>query len=495
MRKSIYVLLLACALSGCNDFLEESSQNEIHPSTVSDMEKLLEGEAYFTADEGSLYAEVTDIFTDNITNLRITDVSYLNEKQRLRYRYLWDLTMWDDNGYQSDISIWQKPYERIKGCNVILEYADAMDGDKDKREHLKGEAYFLRGFYYFYLTNFFGKPYNECDPETDLAVPLKLETGVTDEKFHRNTVKECYDQILADLQKGSEMMREHLDAQSTKLTRANYLTGYAMLSRVYLYMEDWDNTIRYADSVISQKDELYSMEEGGGKIFTSSGNVETLWLTLHSATKGSYGSRYPYPLSQDLISVYSEDKTSEAVDLRNGGNSCLSNYLEWGYHFETDEDGNYLYSGYECYGISKGMVSGSDAYTGMRVSEVYLNRAEAYLRKYMAGEGIDYALLALDDLNKVRQNRFQAAGYEDKTLGDFSGDEALWSFYQRERRRELCGEGNHRWFDLRRLGMPQITHIWVDNDNGSETEHVLEQGDSRYVLPVPEDVILRNPNL
>ena len=495
MKTTIYLFLLAWVLGGCGDFLEETSQNEIHPSTVSDMEKLLEGEAYFTADEGTLFTDVTDIFTDNLEGIGIgVNNSYHEEKDRLRYRYLWDSQMWEDHGYGEDISIWQKPYERIKGCNVILEYTDDMLGDEDEKAHLKGEAYFLRGFYYFYLTNFFGKPYN-CSPETDLAVPLKLVTGVTDEKFHKNTVKECYDRIVEDLLTGAEMMRSNRSAQSTQLTRANYLTSYALLSRVYLYMENWDEAIRYADSVLLVRGDLLSMETEQKKIFSSSGNVETLWLGYSGKISGGYGSRYPYSPSEDLKNVYAEDKSTDAVDLRNGGYGNGTNYLEWAFHYEYDEDDNPLYYDYECYGIVKGAASGSSVYTGIHVGEIYLNRAEAYLRKYMAGEGADYAQLALNDLNKLRQSRFKAEGYVDKTLADFADDEALWSFYQRERRRELCGQGNHRWFDLKRFGMPRITHVWVDDDNGSETEYVLEEGDARYVLPIPETVVLRNPNL
>ena len=491
MRTSIYILLLAWIVSGCNDFLEESSQNEIHPSTVKDMEKLLEGEAYFVKSESGLYTNMTDIFTDNITNIAIgKNNNYREEKPRLRYRYLWDATMWEDNGWDSDISIWQKPYERIKGCNVILEYIDQMLGDDDKREHLKGEAYFLRGFFYFYLTNFFGKPYN-CNPETDLAVPLKLTTDVTDEKFTKNTVAECYEQIVSDLKKGAELMSAHRGSQSPKTTRVNYLTSYALLSRTYLYMEDWDNTIRYADSVISQKGVLCNLETSAYKIYVSPSfgtNSETLWVFETETVNGSYGSRYPYPISQDLINVFSEDKPA-AIDLRNGGVDGEVNYLEWGFHYEMNDDDEYIYYQDELYGVDKGM-----SYSGIRISEVYLNRAEAYIHKYMEGES-QYAQLALDDLNNIRRNRFAADGYVDKTLSEFPDAQSLMDFCLRERRRELCGEGNHRWFDLRRLGMPKITHVWVDNDTEGETTHVLEEGDSRYVLPIPENVILRNPNL
>ena len=77
----------------------------------------------------------------------------------------------------------------------------------------------------------------------------------------------------------------------------------------------------------------------------------------------------------------------------------------------------------------------------------------------------------------------------------FADAEELLAFCLRERRRELCFEGNHRWFDLRRLGMPEIKHVFLDQDNGYGTEYVLQKEDPRYVLPIPDEVTKRNPNL
>lgn len=50
-------------------------------------------------------------------------------------------------------------------------------------------------------------------------------------------------------------------------------------------------------------------------------------------------------------------------------------------------------------------------------------------------------------------------------------------------------------FDLRRLGMPEIKHIYVDDQNGHETVNILQKEDPRYVLPIPARVIEQNPNL
>lgn len=474
MRTSIFCILFTWFLAGCGDFLEETSQNEIHPSSVSDMEKLLEGEAYYSASEGDIFCQLTDIFTDNYSCNSVNE-NNLRSKQQNRYKFLWDEKMFDDNGWGSDISIWEVPYARIKGCNVILEYLDQMEGDDIKREHLRGEAYFLRGFYYFYLTNFFGFPYNYGDPSVNLAVPLKLVSGVTDEKFEKNTVAECYAQIEKDLLTGTKLMYSHKEEQSTQVSRVNYLTGYAMLSRMYLYMDRWDEVIQYADSVLMERNTLLQFEGNESRyLYSSSGNVETLWIMQEvSSLTSTLGARDPYTISPDLVELYSQDKEVDAVDLRNAmteSNQYSMNisYLVLGLSYDYNDDDSYKYYVYEYRSINKGGTgsAGSESgYTGgIRVAEVYLNRAEAYIRKYMEEGNEEYAQLGLNDLNFLRQNRFEADGYKDMERGDFADGQALLDFCLRERRRELCGEGNHRWFDLRRTGMPEIKHVYIDDD-------------------------------
>lgn len=64
MRVSIYLTVFILLFYGCGDFLEEKSQSEIRPSTVSDMERILEGEAYPERGHGYLLNMATDIFTD-----------------------------------------------------------------------------------------------------------------------------------------------------------------------------------------------------------------------------------------------------------------------------------------------------------------------------------------------------------------------------------------------------------------------------------------------
>ena len=93
--------------------------------------------------------------------------------------------------------------------------------------------------------------------------------------------------------------------------------------------------------------------------------------------------------------------------------------------------------------------------------------------------------MALTELNAFRKTR--VIGYTDVNL---SG-QALLDEIRLERRKELCFEG-HRWFDLRRQGMPEIKHTYKAEKGGAVYEYVLQQGDPMYTLPFPNSVVLQN---
>ena len=63
-------MMFALLLTGCNDFLKETSQDEVRPSTVSDLEQILVGEAYLS--DYNIY-NITDILptTWNVTGFKM----------------------------------------------------------------------------------------------------------------------------------------------------------------------------------------------------------------------------------------------------------------------------------------------------------------------------------------------------------------------------------------------------------------------------------------
>ena len=112
-----------------------------------------------------------------------------------------------------------------------------------------------------------------------------------------------------------------------------------------------------------------------------------------------------------------------------------------------------------------------------RLSEAYLNRAEAlvFLDKWES---------AITDINTIREKRIE----NDYEITATNREDALNKVWE-ERRRELCFE-KHRWFDLRRQGMPELRPIFTNG--GSRKEYILPTGSKSYTLPIPKKIREQN---
>lgn len=157
-----------------------------------------------------------------------------------------------DNGARIN-NFWIKSYQVIYGTNSAIE--NIKEGQSAETDNFLGEAYYLRALMYLYLTNVFGKPYNQA-LETNLSVPLKLDTDINNQP-PRATVKQVFEQIEKDLIKAAKLM-----TIQKPVFYANREAAYALLSRIYLYMEQNEKCIEYADKVIdSERFHLLSANE------------------------------------------------------------------------------------------------------------------------------------------------------------------------------------------------------------------------------------------
>lgn len=497
MKYNLLWILIATVLSSCSDFLEESSQDEVRPSTVDDLMQIMVGEAFPM--DFLVYA-YDDFLTDDVECFGSSGDETLESSIEDKYT----LFTWDDDMYEdcsgAMYNTWQQCYSKIMGCNTVMDYMDRVTGDEKTKRNMRGQTLVLRAYYYFLLVNYYAWPYNYGDPEKNLGVPLKLEMEVNDGYMARNTVAEVYDQIITDLKEGIRLLEENEIKMS--LYKISDLTGKAILSRVYLYMEDWDNALTYANMVLQKKSTLTSLASApeAAIVYQSTSNSwglynetvsnEIIWMYggyrayACYPIGGSY-SKAPFAVSYDLLNIYDfnpDDKTNYG-DLRRLMYYNYGAYIITTPYFHASTYANYAFKG----GKSKKWAS-----HGIRTAEIYLNRAEVYIRKFMKTGEDNYRVLALEDLNKLRENRYDTRNAAYSKV-DISEADELLQFYKDERRRELCFEG-HRWFDLRRYGMPMLTHKYFVNEESSQEVSLLEK-DPRYVLPIPRNVLERNPYL
>lgn len=484
---SILLLLLA----GCSDFLEPKSSDEYVPENATALDELLVQNAYTNYDVSVRLFMYHNLFGDDIT---VTDanVGFL-ESESLQHELWFSLytmqpDMFVDIEYIPGAGYaWDDYYKMILGCNAALDYLDKVKDTEEMKRYVAAQALALRAFYYFNLVNLFGAPYN-YDADAP-GVPLKLTSNLTTERVTRNSVREVYEQICEDLTESDSLFRLlPSNQQFDKNFRISLPAVRFLRSRVNLYMENYAETIRWADSVLQWREfRLYDLasfvpstytpkphfgDYTTGEVIWCYGSCKDLtdltgWRCYEPGTSGRMSGLFV--ASPDLLDSYAPNDTLRSV------------------LYILDENESWVYTGRrEPAGkVPCNQTQGVDDRAGFalsfRLSELYLNLAEAY-----AMSGNDER--ALYYLNALRRKRIKE--YEDLT--GLAG-EALIQFVKEERRRELCFEG-HRWFDLRRWGMEAFTRKWKQFD-GAYENYVIEKNDPAFTLPIPEEVLRRNPGL
>ena len=471
MNKIYTFLLGGCmlALQSCGDFLEEVSQDEFEPKTTEAFRELLNGEGY---NFSSSVNPLTYMMDDDVESVSTSSWDDIQRIQQELYTWQPDFySFQDEEGTytSSNKDVYKNLYELIMACNIVNEYIDGSQGTDADKAIVRAEALSLRAFYYLQLVNLYAYPYNDKDhdPSTALGVPLVLASGVFDEGEPRSTVKKVYDQIAADIEQACDLFGQ--DKTNRGVFRISYTAAHLLASRIYLYMENWDKVIEHATYALETAPELADLNNYTiDNTYNPTNGVisrnfpETIFLGGYRAISGSYGLMgTPFNVSSDLFNSYADN------DLR------IGTYLM--------EAASYLPYNYML------LKSSSEQEYAWRTSELYLNRAEAYIELYKDGDQ-EAGQNAVNDLNTLLSKRYR--DYEPLTLK--SADE-LQELYREERRKELCFEG-FRWFDLRRYGMPQLEHILIDQ-SGNSTRYILKEKDPSYVLPLPDNALEHNSNL
>lgn len=475
--------------SSCSDFLEEYSQDLAKVEGWSDLDELLLGSAYFPPanlgnNTGNL--DILHFMTDEIS----PRIDY-NSKDAYGSSYTDDMfpfIAWQpDTGVDKlgnyvggDSKYWDDLYKRINVCNMIIELIDGQpdrkNGDALEKQRVKGEAHFLRGAYYFFLVNLYGKPYNPATADSDLGVPVKLTGIIEDVEFERVPVIETYRQILSDLDDAEKFLSE---TPSKSVYRGDIVATNLLQSRVYLYMQNWEKAAEYAEKVLAKKSALLNLrtkspgdeciyKESPETIFSSGGYAIA---SAFADTEGWFGDfDATYIVSEDMRNLYGHD------DLRANLYIGQAEIFGADYAFRKVNGQRSKYSSY-CTVSSTFLL---------RTPEAYLNYAEA-----MAYLGKDSeACKKLDSYLGTRMDNFESL--------DLTGNELI-DFIREERAREFLLEG-HRWFDLRRYTVCQpypwsktITHdnLFYDDNNyivDYVNRYVLEKNDAAYTLPIPRAI-------
>lgn len=518
-NKIIALCLCSIALCSCEDFLDPSSTSEFVPKDANSLNELLLGEAYPRNDIDGMNIFL-NLLDDDITAMPYQTPQDGFDANRFLAAYTWQpdmFKMMEEAGY-SNTNMYEQYYELILGANAVIDYIDQVNDEKQNINYVLAQAYALRGFLYFKLVNIFGQPINS-QPDA-LGVPLKLNSGVenTENALARRTVKEVYTQIINDL-KEAERLYETLpaDKQFAKDYRTSLPMVQLLLSRVHLYQENWSDAASYAHKVMTNSNfklldlnVVETLTEEGYPFYKTyhaySESSEVIWLYGSVSDMGSWVMSYAgtsnpkdnnrvmhayFKASDDLMETYEDtDLRKERYIIKKAVRD------ERGIDIWTPMAiGKLSVNIPQDNGISLNNfykpISGSGVFgRSLRLSEAYLNYAEAKAMMYQMGTDANGATEAQDALDELRVKRYAANDF--KSL-DITDAEELIQFVRNERRRELCFE-DHRWYDLRRWGMKEIKHVWY-NDANTKSIFTLNQGDKGYTIPIPDEAMDLNAAL
>ncbi|WP_010230021.1 RagB/SusD family nutrient uptake outer membrane protein [Gillisia marina] len=417
----------------------------------------------YYASTGSGLQGVPDILSDNVvlvsTGRRSNEVLY-------DYRY-------NPNSGGAITLYFSEAYEAINAANLVIGQIDNL-ADSPEKDNILGQALMGRAFAHFDLVRVYGKiPTQSGDANSSLGVPyIKVEDGDTGDPLAqpaRETVASNYMEIIGDLERATGLL-----ATNNGEGRFDRDAAFALLSRVYLYNGEYQKVIDAANQVSepiatpAQLPGVYTDSNNAGVIIEFSVN------TSSESNESNVGVLYSQSNSSSTISEYAIEfdffNSIDTTDVRR-------NVIQ----FVGTNQGN-QYNAVKKFLGEEGQVNGLLDIKVLRAAEVTLNKAEAQYRL-----GMDEA--ALTTLNMLRDLRFSS--YD----GDESGT-ALLDAILFNRRVELSFEG-HRFFDLKRLGMPVVRSNNGDIIDGSGTPPevlTLPASDFRFQFPIPTAETQANPN-
>lgn len=139
---------------------------------------------------------------------------------------------------------WRQLYMGIERANVLLDGVDKPIMDETRRKSLKGQAKFLRAYYFYLLVNHFG----------DIPLKIKLTTDMgTNFNLPRNSSKEVYNFIVKEMKEAVDLVQPMSAVKTTTIVTKTAVES--VLARVCLSMagNPVNDVTKYEDALFWAK--------------------------------------------------------------------------------------------------------------------------------------------------------------------------------------------------------------------------------------------------
>jgi len=251
-------LILTLSMTSCLDKLPDDAipENEAI-NTVSDANQAVIG-IYAKFKSSALYSGYLTLLPDLQSDLVQAVEGYTNT-----YGDTW---RWEVKATNDEVeAVYGELYGVIGRCNFLLENMDKVESntydetDLNKLVLYNGEAHFARALAYAELIKMYCKAYDPATADNEQGVAL-VTSYSNPGKLTRASLKASYQRVLDDLKVAEECLAIDDDDTQTLYNSTYFTIGAvnALYARVYLYMQDWENAVKYSTKVIESGKYLLS---------------------------------------------------------------------------------------------------------------------------------------------------------------------------------------------------------------------------------------------
>ena len=466
MKKIILVLsiilmsVLGVTFNSCNDKIIDITDPDITENDYFKTE-----DQFFRAIIGT-YAKITDLYWYNNNNamhgswLLPGDDITVGAEGGHDQNYGFDQFVQITPSKDAISGIWTSLYQIINRATIVMIKCDEVDpaifaADPSMKDKIKGEALFLRSWCYYKLWNIWG------------TAPL-ITTRISDfgsVATANSNETQLLDQAITDLTASATLLPDSWDAANAG--RVFKGSAYGLLGKCLVFRACWDKKTDEAKATQDYSDAIAAFDKittrtlvpnfGDNFDATKENNQESLFEFQASSQAGfeniwlgndfnqaigsmnnylgyytqqwQWWGQCPYVPSSKLIAAF------DTADVRAAET------------FVPVSDPNYYgyqWAKYVKHDIEGGFNTSMNNPRILRYADILLLKAEAVLKS--GGSKAD----AIGLVNQIR-TRARGAGTVPADFSTSETDEAtIMQWIMDERFRELAGDDDHRWFDLKR---------------------------------------------
>ena len=534
MKKYIYLLGLALAMSGCEDFLTRDNPTGITDKDFWKTSNQVEAALGLCYNFPHGTHHYTPPYLSIVHQEGMTDNSYHSADYEGWIVSIGNGTVTAENGKMSEI--WSSRYSTIRKCCRLLENMDkAYFVDEPEREKIRGEAIILRVYYHWELMKYFG---------LEEGIPIVDHSLTPKENFMaRSSAKAVYDWMLSELDRAiaiKDLPFKYDDSRKSKVDRS---VAYALKAIIALNAKRYDVAKDAAKFIVDSGEyELYyttQTDNQKGKnfrdLFRSVGqNNKERILYVPSGLREAFFRCAGPGLGQQctvspLLSFVNSFETMQGKTLQELGKDSIDIYSRNPfYHNNRDPrlflsvivpGDNTTFTGYTYKPFAEGPeaigrpnasrtgfmlkkyidpldrnkpYNGSNAFYLIRYAEILLTYAEALIE---SGDWQNPQVLKC--INAIRKR----ADMIEVTAAQFNSQVKVRELLRRERRVELAFEGS-RYLDIRRWGIakdvmdgPTFGAINPDTDKPVQVEIRIFKEGKNEAFPIPQSEIIANENM